>query len=108
VIKAASRNFSQRAGQLPECPGFYRVTTRVFHMKSLVVFPRAHQSWLEAEPLRQIERTMDGTGTVVFEASSENCGVSIWSEAHPPRSDDKPSRHEKVFPSRRHTSPCGA
>jgi hypothetical protein len=79
-------------------PSAFTQCDRVFHTKSLVVLPRAHQSWLEAEPFRQIERTMDGTGAVVVETSSENHAVSIWSEAHPLRGDDKPSQYEKVNP----------
>jgi hypothetical protein len=70
--------------------------TGVFHTKSLVVFPRAHQSSLEAEPVRQIERTMGGTGAVVVETSSKNHAVSIRSEAHPRKGDAKPSQYEKV------------
>jgi hypothetical protein len=34
----------------------------------------------------------------VVETSSENHAVSIWSEAHPLRGDDKPSQYEKVNP----------
>jgi len=40
---------------------------------------------------------MDGTGAVVAEASSKNDAVSVWSEAHPLRGDDKPSQYEKVI-----------
>jgi hypothetical protein len=40
---------------------------------------------------------MDETGAVVVEASSENHGVSIWSEAHLLSRQDKPSRYEKVI-----------
>jgi hypothetical protein len=37
----------------------------------------------------------DGTGALVVEAFSKNHAVSVWSEADPPRGDDKPSQYEK-------------
>ena len=51
----------KRPGQLPELPRLLPNVTGVFHTKSLVVFPRVHQSWLEAETFRQIQ-TDYGTG----------------------------------------------
>ena len=38
----------------------------------------------------------DGTGALVVEAFSKNHAVSVWSEADPPRGNDKPSRYETV------------
>ena len=73
---------------------FYPQVAGVFHMKSLVTFPRSDQACWWIEVSRPTYGTMDGSS--MAEASIKNQAVLIWSEADIPWACCKQAQHEKT------------